>query len=293
MRRYDQNFKDLYPFDSKYCTLNSGHRMAYLDEGESNNEVFLMLHGNPSWSFYYRRLVLAFRGKYRVIVPDHIGMGFSDKPQNYEYSLQNHIANLQELLVSLLSGNEKVNLLVHDWGGAIGMGWAVEHICQVDKLVVLNTAAFRSQKIPLRINICRIPLLGALAVRGLNAFAGAATFMAVEKKMSAEVKAGFLLPYNNWKNRIATLRFVEDIPLTPEHRSYSTLKEIEEKLLLLASKKMLILWGGKDWCFDDSFFKEWVERFPEAETEYYADGGHYILEDEHEKIIPRIEQFLN
>lgn len=292
MHKYDSSFRELYPFESRKFTLSSGHRLAYLDEGAQNSEVFLMLHGNPSWSFYYRRLVLAFRENFRVIVPDHLGMGFSDKPQHYDYTLANHIANLEELLNKLLQNKQRVNMIVHDWGGAIGMGWALQHLEQINRLVILNTAAFCSRRIPWRINICRLPVFGAVAIRGFNAFAGAATTMAVEKKMSPEVRQGFLLPYDSWKNRIATLRFVEDIPLDPKHKSYSTLEGIDKNLGLLSDRRMLILWGGRDWCFDDSFYREWRERFPAAEFEYYDKGGHYILEDEYEKIIPRIGEFL-
>ena len=293
MLREDRAFKELYPFESKYFKLSSGANMHYLDEGSENNDIIVMLHGNPSWSFYYRRLIKAYRNDYRVIVPDHIGMGFSDKPQNYKYTLSNHIANVTELLSKALGSDKKVSLIVHDWGGAIGMGWATAHVDQVDKLIILNTGAFLSNRIPFRINICRIPLFGALAIRGFNAFAGAATSMAVTKPMSKAVKEGFLLPYDNWKNRIATLRFVQDIPLTPNEKSYPTLEEIDNNLKKLKSKKMLILWGGKDWCFNDFFYSEWRDRFPSAEAEYYQDGGHYILEDEHEKIIPRVAEFLN
>ncbi len=293
MLREDRAFKELYPFESKYFELSSGANMHYLDEGSENNDIIVMLHGNPSWSFYYRRLIKAYCNDYRVIVPDHIGMGLSDKPQNYKYTLSNHIANVTELLSKALGSDKKVSLIVHDWGGAIGMGWATAHVDQVDKLIILNTGAFLSNRIPFRINICRIPLFGALAIRGFNAFAGAATSMAVTKPMSKAIKEGFLLPYDNWKNRIATLRFVQDIPLTPNEKSYPTLEEIDNNLKKLKNKKMLILWGGKDWCFNDFFYSEWRDRFPSAEAEYYQDGGHYILEDEHEKIIPRVAEFLN
>ena len=139
-----------------------------------------MLHGNPSWSYYYRNLANLLKSSYRVIVPDHIGCGLSDKPQDYPYRLKNHIDNIESLVTHL--NVEKCSLVVHDWGGAIGMGYAVRHPDAIDSLIILNTAAFRSQKIPWRIKICRTPLLGPLLIRGFNAFAGAAVFMAVTKK---------------------------------------------------------------------------------------------------------------
>ena len=87
--------KSLYPFESHFLDLD-GERYHYLDEG--SGEVLLMVHGNPTWSFYYRNLVLELRSRYRVIVPDHIGCGYSDKPQNYHYTLQQHIDNLTALI---------------------------------------------------------------------------------------------------------------------------------------------------------------------------------------------------
>ncbi len=297
MHRDDPEFKELYPFAAHYYRLNSGHKLHYIDTGRVENQpqrsTLLMLHGNPSWSFFYRNLIKEFAPERRVIAPDHLGMGFSDKPQSYAYTLDAHITNLNALLENITRPDERLTLIVHDWGGAIGMGWAVDNIERLDKMVILNTAAFLSQRIPLRINICRIPLFGAIAIRGCNAFAGAATFMAVEKRLPDKVKEAYLLPYNNWQNRIATLRFVEDIPLAPTATSYARLKYIDEHLKDLQSKKLLILWGGKDWCFNDHFFKEWQERFPQAEAEYYPDGGHYILEDKTGEVISRLINFLH
>ena len=110
----------LYPFKSQSLDLDS-YRYHYLDEGQG--ETLLMLHGNPTWSFYYRNLILGLKKSYRCVVPDHMGMGKSDKPQNYPYTLSQHIDNLVAL-VSELSLKD-ITLVVHDWGGAIGMGFAV------------------------------------------------------------------------------------------------------------------------------------------------------------------------
>jgi haloalkane dehalogenase len=267
--------------------------MHYLDEGpRTERRAVVMLHGNPTWSFYYRNLILALRGDFRCIVPDHIGCGLSDKPQDYAYTLQQHIDNLESLLDALKL--DEIDLVLHDWGGAIGMGAAVRKPVRVRRIVVLNTAAFLSKRIPLRIAICKIPFFGALAVRGLNGFAGAAIYMAVEhrERMTAPVKQGLLAPYNSWKNRIATLRFVEDIPMKPSHPSWATLKAVDDGIAQFNDRKMLICWGMKDWCFDTSFLKTWTERFPNAEVERYADAGHYVLEDAHERIAPRVLGFL-
>lgn len=287
----DQGFRNQYPFASHTLALGN-ETMHYLDEGKG--EAVVMVHGNPTWSFYYRRVVEALRPTHRTIVPDHIGCGFSSKPQDYPYTLKTHIDNLETLLAATLGEREPVTLIVHDWGGAIGMGWAVRHPERVRRIVVLNTAAFCSARIPWRINVCRVPGLGAFLIRGFNAFAGAAVHMAVAKhgRMTPEVKAGYLKPYDSWHNRIATLRFVQDIPLHAGIASYPVLQEIEAGLMRFSRTPMLIQWGGLDWCFDRWFYDEWRKRFPQAMAEYFADAGHYVLEDAHERIIPNLKRFL-
>lgn len=276
-----------YPFTPRHVPLD-GHRLCYLDEGEG--EVVVMVHGNPSWSYLYRNLVTALRGQYRCIVPDHLGCGFSDKPQSYPYRLQNHVDNLEHLLDYLKI--ERCVLIVHDWGGAIGMGWATRHVERIVGLVVLNTAAFLSSQIPFRITICRWPLLGSWIVRGMNGFAWPATFMAVHTTMDRRIAAGFLLPYDNWRNRVAIHRFVQDIPMTPTHPSWRTLQQVEESLVDLIDKPMIICWGGRDFCFTRNFFVEWQRRFPRALGHYFEHAGHYVLEDAFVEVATRIRSFL-
>lgn len=276
-----------YPFQPRYFEVD-GHRLAYLDQGQGTAVV--MVHGNPSWSYLYRNLVVHLQDRYRCIVPDHLGCGFSDKPQDAPYRLANHLENLERLLDRLAI--KRCVLVVHDWGGAIGMGWAGKHVDRVAGVVVLNTAAFRSSRIPLRIAVCRWPILGELLVRGLNGFAGAAIFMAVSKRMRPEVARSFLAPYDCWHNRIAVHRFVEDIPMQSNHPSWSTLLDIEEGLRNLQQVPMLLCWGGRDFCFNDWFYEQWQRRFPQAEAHYYKDAGHYVLEDALEEIAPLVDRFL-
>lgn len=172
------------------------------------------------------------------------------------------------------------------------MGWAVRHPAQVAAIVACNTAAFASTRMPWRIAMCRWPIFGPLALRGLNAFAQAAIFMAVSKKMRPKVAQGFLAPYDSWENRIALLRFVQDIPMNKEHPSWLTLAAIEAGLPLFAATPMLLCWGGADFCFDRHFYDEWRCRFPQAEAHYFTDAGHYLFEDALEDIAPLISRFL-
>lgn len=278
--------QELYPFQSNYLALGNNN-LHYLDEGKGS--AMLMVHGNPTWSFYYRNLVLAFRGHFRCVVPDHIGCGYSDKPQDYTYTLENHIQNLIQLVKFLEL--KDITLIVHDWGGAIGMGLATRHPELIKRVVVLNTAAFISQNIPKRISICRAGSFGEYIVRKFNAFAWPATFMASQKRLTSAVKKAYLAPYDSWEHRVAVARFVQDIPLEKNHPSYKTLEQIEERLPRVTAP-MLILWGGKDFCFDKEFFERWLELFPKAEAHWWSKAGHYILEDEPHQVVEKIVKFL-
>jgi len=268
----------LYPFKPASFRTPRDARMSYVDEGPRGDEAVLMVHGNPTWSFYYRGLIQDLSPRLRCIAPDHIGMGLSEKPPGYDYRLASRIADLEALVDSL--GLRKVHLVVHDWGGAIGLGFAGRHPERVGRIVILNTAAFPSDRIPARIAICRVPVLGALLVRGLNAFAEAATWMAMaSRRLTWDERRAYLHPYDSWANRIGVHRFVRDIPLEAEHPSRRELEEVARGLSKLAGHDKMILWGGRDFCFDDSFLSRWREIYPGARVELLADAGHYVLED--------------
>ena len=281
-----------YPFASRDLELD-GARLHYIDEGPRGGEPLVFVHGNPTWSFLWRNLVKGLSGTRRCIALDHVGCGLSDKPQDYEYRLARHVANLERLLDELAL--ERITLVVHDWGGAIGIGAAVRRPERIARLVVMNTAAFTGGRAPLRIRACRTPLLGALAVRGFNAFARAATVMATEKPggLELEVARGLLAPYDSWDARIATLRFVEDIPLSSSHPSWSTLAEIERGLPRLASKPMCLIWGARDWCFTPRFLAEWRRRFPNAEVHVAERAGHLVMEDARDEVLGWTRAFLD
>jgi haloalkane dehalogenase len=286
--------QELYPFAGKYLTTKSGARMHYLDEGAGAPVV--MLHGNPSWSFYYRNLALALRGGSRVIVPDHIGCGLSDKPgdDKYEYTLQSRVDDLEFLLDSL-GVKENVTLVVHDWGGMIGSAWAVRHPERVAKLVILNTGGFflpGGKSFPAALRLCRTPL-GALLIRGGNAFArGAAWVGCKRRRMPRALRRAYTAPYNSWADRIATLRFVQDIPLAPGDKAYALVDATQKGLASLSSVPMLICWGLKDFVFDAHFLQEWRRRFPKADVHAFPDCGHYILEDAAAEVIPLVKAFI-
>lgn len=277
--------KKEYPFEPNYLSIDK-IRLHYVDQGQG--DPIVMLHGNPTWSFFYRNLAKQFSKNFRVVVPDHIGCGFSDKPLEYQYTLEQHIENQIRLIEKLELKN--ITLILHDWGGAIGMGVATRRPHLIKKIVVMNTAAFTSEEIPVRINILRNPF-GEWFIRKFNGFAFPATFMATTKGLNPLVKQGFILPYHDFNSRIATAKFVRDIPMSKSHPTYSTLMTIEENLKKI-NVPLLILWGEKDFCFTTSFLKKWMDFFPNAKSVSYPNAGHYLIEDELESILLEIDQFL-
>jgi cis-3-alkyl-4-acyloxetan-2-one decarboxylase len=285
---------DSYDFKGHYFERN-GLRLHYLDEGQGNPVV--MLHGNPTWSFYYRALVRALRRSCRTIVPDHIGCGLSDKPDDgrYSYTLASRVADVEALL-DHLGITDNVTLVLHDWGGMIGMAYATRHSQRIRRLVILNTGAFHlpaTKPLPWSLWLCRNPVLGPVLVRGLNAFCrGAVRFCCTRHALPPEIQQAYLAPYDSWAHRIAVLRFVQDIPLRPGEPAYDLVTQTQNNLHKLRDVPMMICWGERDFVFDRHFLAEWLKRFPTAEVHRFADAGHFVLEDAGAEIIPLVQRFL-
>jgi haloalkane dehalogenase len=287
-------FRHLYPFTSRYAEVN-GLQMHYVDEGRG--EPLLMVHGNPTWSFYFRKLIQGLSGNYRAIAPDHIGCGLSARPGPAEYGfrLQDRVDDLEALL-GRLGLDRNLTLVLHDWGGIIGMALAVRHPECIARLVLMNTAAFPKPKdkpLPLALKLVRnVPFLATPAVLGLNLFARAAARTASAKGLDPDVRKGLLAPYNNWRNRLATLRFVQDIPLTPRDPGYALVEQTDRHLDRFSAKPVLICWGAKDFVFDGDYLAEWRRRFPAAEIHRFPKAGHYVLEDVPDRILEVLADFL-
>jgi len=256
-------------------------------------QTILCVHGNPTWSFYYRSIASRFQKNYRVIAVDNLGCGLSDKPANYDYCLKNHTNNLIQLIDQLDLKN--VLMVAHDWGGAIGLGATVARPERIDKLVILNTAAFVPPYIPLRIAACRIPIIGSLAIRYANAFAWTATWMAIDrlKKLPAATKSGLLYPYRTPADRIAIDRFVQDIPMQKNHRTWEVLAQLERDLSKLSMKPTTMVWGMKDWCFRPECLERLSEHLPQAKIQKLEDVGHYVMEEAPMEVGLAIEELLH
>jgi haloalkane dehalogenase len=313
-----------YPFAPRRIQIRPGIALSYLDEGPRDGEVVVMLHGNPSWSYYWRQLVLGLRdpaaGKaYRCIVPDHVGMGLSDKPDDaaaasphaahgrasvaggrtpeatYDYTLQSRVDDLSALLDGLgITG--PVTLAVHDWGGMIGFGWALSHMAQVERLVILNTAAFplpAAKPMPWQLSLGRDSRIGGWLIRRFNLFARGAAWLGTQRRLPAAVRRAYIAPYSGWRNAIATLRFMQDIPLREGDPAWPLVAETGRRLHEFADRPAFIGWGLRDFVFDRHFLEGFRRALPDAEVHAFEDAGHYVLEDRHEVLVPAIRAFLD
>lgn len=281
------------PYQSHFFDLD-GLRLHYLDEGSGDPVV--MVHGNPTWSFFFRGLVASLRDSHRTIVPDHIGCGLSDKPDDarYPYTLDRRARDLEALLDGL-GVVDGITLVVHDWGGMIGMLYATRHPGRIKRLVVLNTGAFHlppSKPLPRSLALIRNTPLGPFLVRGLNAFCLGAAATCTVKPLSREARRGYLAPYDSWANRVAVLRFVQTIPLKPGDDGYGLVSEVQDNLSQFNDIPVLICWGMKDFVFDAHFLAEWQRHLPGAEVHRFPDAGHYVLEDAGAEIGPIVVDFL-
>ncbi len=291
-----------YPFTPRRCEVRPGIELSYLDEGPAigqghDAEVIVMLHGNPSWSFYWRHLVAGLADRYRCIVPDHVGMGLSDRPDDsaYRYTLQSRVDDLASLLDTLgISG--PVTLVVHDWGGMIGIGWALSHMARVKRLVILNTAAFplpAAKRMPWQLSLGRDSRVGGFLIRRFNLFARGAAWLGAERRLPKAVRDAYIAPYAGWRNAISTLRFMQDIPLREGDPAWPLVYEAGRRLHEFADRPVFIGWGLRDFVFDRHCLADFCRALPRAEVHAFEDAGHYVLEDKYETLVPAIRAFLD
>jgi haloalkane dehalogenase len=262
----------------------------------------VLLHGNPTWGFLYRNFVgpLAAHG-YRVIVPDHLGFGRSDKPAQPElYRIPRHVARLDALLESL--GLHDATIVPQDWGGPIGMPWAVAHPQRIRGLFILNTAAHRPADdvaIPLPLRLFRMRGVGEVMVQGLGLFHRAFLFrvgVVHRERLTPEIKRAYMAPHPTWASRTGVLVFPREIPATPREEPWASFAaDLEAGMEReLRGVPVKLVWGLRDPGFPARWIDEmWLRTFPGAEVVRLADAGHYLQEDAHERIVPELLRFLD
>lgn len=275
-----------YPFTSRYFQTPSG-QMHYLDEGSGETLVFV--HGNPSWSFEYRLLISHLRKTHRCIAPDHLGFGLSDKPYKESYLPQFHVKNLELLLSSLEI--DKATLIMHDWGGPIGMSWALDHPERVSRLVVCNSwfwSVLDHRPMRLFSKLAGGPL-GRFLCRCFNFFPRVlmpASF-GDKTRLSVIARRHFLSPFPTPRSRKGTWVFPRAIIGQSDWLDAQWRRRAP-----LSNLPLLLLWGMKDAGLSEALLTKWEDAFPRHSTERYADVGHNVPEELGDRAIAPIERFL-
>ncbi len=279
-----------YPFESHFLDV-SGGSLHYVDEGPRDGDPILFLHGNPTWSFLWRDLVARLRETHRCVAIDHIGCGLSAKPADWRYTLAAHAENVLAVVERL--DLERVTLVVHDWGGAIGLSTVGRASGRFARLMVLNTAAFPGP-MPLRIRACRAPIVGPFLVEHMNAFAGLLPHfgVATPARLSATARAGFAYPYRTAADRRAIRRFVEDIPTSSSHPSWNELAAASQAVARFVAKPVSIVWGQRDWCFTPRFRAQWQSRLPAAKVVPIESAGHLVTEEAPREVEAELRSLL-
>ncbi|MEO6653157.1 MAG: alpha/beta fold hydrolase, partial [Ilumatobacteraceae bacterium] len=240
--------------------------------------TLLCVHGNPSWSYLFRRLLATAPADLRVVGADHLDMGFSERTGTTR-RLATRVDDLGRL-TDELGIDGPVVTVAHDWGGPISIGWALAHRSQLRGVVLMNTAVHQpaGSPAPTVIRMVRSrPLLHPVTTSTTAFIRGA--FELSDRRPDAEVRAGFLAPYRTAARRAAIADFVADIPLEPDHPSATTIDAIAAGLIDLADIPALLLWGAADRVFSDLYLHDLEHRLRHADVHRYPSAGHFVTED--------------
>ena len=295
----DWTFGSAWPYQPHWFGSSDG-RMHFVDEGPRDGRPVVLVHGNPTWGFLYRNFVPPLVGAgHRVIVPDHLGFGRSDKPDNADlYRIVRHVERLDALLESL--DLQHAVVVPQDWGGPIGLSWAARHPERVDGLFILNTFAHRPRgkvQIPLPLRMFRTPGVGEVMVKGLHLFVRGFLFrsgVVHRERLTHTVRSAYLAPHPTWSSRTAILVFPREIPSGPEGPVSAMAGQLERELELnFRDKPVTIAWAMRDPAFTPQLLDVWLQTFPHAHVIRLADAGHYLQEDAHERLVPELMRFLD
>ncbi len=286
----NETFGGTWPFAPRFFEYD-GVRLHYVDEG--SGEPIVLLHGNPTWGYLYRKFIPPLAQTNRCVVPDYMGFGKSGKPLDKPYTLARHIENVTALLLHLELRN--ITLVVQDWGGPVGLGFAVDHPDRIKRLVILNTWAFRipagTQLAPL-LELFRQPHVGEAMVQGLNLFVEGFLPAGIHhKERLNEIMPAYRTPFPDWNSRIGTLCFPRDIPVGDDHPSTPTMGHIQDNLGKL-SVPTIIIWGMQDPAIPPPLIAAWQTIYPHAEAHQIESASHFLQEDEPKQIVSLIQQFL-
>ncbi len=301
MNIHTETFGGAYPFKGNYVTVEEV-RLHYVDEcpsGKAGADPVVMLHGNPTWSFLYRRFIPPLVGAgYRAIAPDQIGYGRSETPlDRSRYSLAARTRSFSGFMQAL--DLKDVTLVMQDWGGPIGLGWAVENPGRIKRLVMMSTWAFcfpgmTDEVLPPILRLCRKPDIGEALLLAYNFFVEAFLPWAMvrKEKITPELIQAYRAPFPDYNSRIPTMA-IQDVPIEEDHPSFKTMQHVHERLGNL-NVPTLLIWGRNDNLFPPESGPDlWKQVYPHAELALVDRAGHFIQEDAPEEVVRILLDFLS
>jgi haloalkane dehalogenase len=287
-----ETFDGTFPFAPHYADIN-GFAMHFVDEGRG--EPIVLVHGDPTWGYLYRKFIPTLSRHRRCIVPDHMGMGKSGTPREpYPYRLRHHVANLEALLLHLEL--HELTLVLHDWGGSVGLGFATRHPDRIKRLVLMNTWAFApwpGGPFPRLLELIRSER-GERFVLEKNGYLEPALVGTTHRPeyLTKTVLDAYRAPFPTPESRLALLCWSRDIPVHETDPSYSEMKRIEEALPRFTGTPTLLVWGMRDPVLPESVLRTWQRIYPQTTTAEIEDASHFLQEDAPERIVLCIEEFL-
>lgn len=277
--------KSEYPFKQKYFDIN-GHKLQYIDEGQG--ETILFVHGTPSWSFEFRNIIKNLKTNFRCVAFDHIGFGLSDKPEQYDYSTQNHSKTLEKFVLEKKLDN--ITLVVHDFGGPIGLNFAILHPEKIRNLVILNSWLWSSKDNPDFIKLSKIlksPLLPFL-YRYLNfspKFILPKSFG--DHKLPARLLKQYTKPFEDKTQRNGALAFAKSLL-----NDQDWFEELWNKRHTISTKPTLFIWGVKDPVIKPHYLDKFISGFTNSKTIRLETSGHFPQEEQPEIVAKSILDFM-
>jgi len=280
----ETDFEGTFPFEPRY--VESGDvRLHYVDEGPPDAPTLLFVHGNPTWSYMWRRPIaaLAEQGR-RCVAFDHMGFGRSDKPPHLaRYSLEAHVGHARTLVEKLELTD--VTLVAHDWGGPVGLGAMLDHADRLTSAVLINTWAWELPSfVPPFIREFRTEGLGEILVLAGNLFVESIPGGMASRDTDPVMMEAYRAPFPDYWSRVGMLAFQRDIPFTERDRSAALMGSIHERLEQVDIPVTLV-WGMRNPVFQPVFMDQWRELFPDARVVELEDAAHFVPEDRPDAVI--------
>jgi haloalkane dehalogenase len=276
--------RDDYPFKSNFFQTDIG-KIHYVDEGEGDPIVFF--HGNPAWSYQFRNLIKVLSKDHRCIAHDMIGFLLSNKPVDFSYLPKDQFKLIDEFLESL--DLQKMTIVVGDWGGPVGLSYALAHPERISNIVINNTWLWSVKNdwyYQMFSKFTGGPI-GKFLIYNRNFFARDIVKAAYgdKKKLTEEVHSHYMKPIEKKEHRKGSWVFPREII-----GSTDWLSSQWEKIHLLKDKKVLLAWGMKDIAFREKELKRWMDTFPDAKVVRYKDAGHFVTDEKPYEIVEEMRK---